>query len=127
MKKRRSVEPAPGTHTPIPADCNTFDRIRTADEARRKKKGSVFHGFGSDAKFEYTRPSKKKIIEQRPPPSAYNLVLEWKGKNMDIKKDNWIRSRSYAPSKGVYNWFYPIPYYCYQSIAYNFNIDDRNL
>ena len=30
MLKRRSVEPAPGTHTPIPADCTTFDRIRTA-------------------------------------------------------------------------------------------------
>lgn len=75
--KKKSVEPAPGTHTPIPADCTTFDRIRTADEARRKKKDKkiVFHGFGSDAKFEYTRPSKKKIVEERPPPSAYNLVL----------------------------------------------------
>jgi hypothetical protein len=84
MKKRRSVEPAPGTHTPIPGDCTTFDRIRTTAEGRQKKKDSkvVFNGFGSDAKFEYTRPSKKKIVEERPPPCTYNLVLEWKGKNM---------------------------------------------
>lgn len=106
MLKRKSVEPAPGTHTPIPADCFTFDRIWTAEEAKRKKKSdkkSVFNGFGSDSRFPYTRANKKKIIEQRPPPSAYNLVLEWKGKNMDIKKDNWIRSRSYGPSKSVYH------------------------
>lgn len=63
MKKRRSVEPAPGTHTPIPLGYNTFDRIMTADQLKKKKNDkSVFHGFGSDAKFEYTRPSKKKII-----------------------------------------------------------------
>lgn len=65
MKKRHSVEPAPGTHTPIPCDCITFDRIRTADESRQRKKDdkkTVFNGFGSDAKFEYTRASKKKII-----------------------------------------------------------------
>lgn len=48
----------------------------TADLAKRKKKDkSVFHGFGSDAKFEYTRPSKKKIIEERPAPCNYNMVL----------------------------------------------------
>lgn len=104
MKKRHSVEPAPGTHTPIPCDCITFDRIRTADEARKKKKDkTVFNGFGSDAKFEYTRTSKKKIIEQRPAPSTYNIVLEWKGKNMELKKNNWIRSRSYGPTKSVYH------------------------
>lgn len=81
--KRRSVQPAPGTHTPIPVDCTTFDRIRTADEVQRKKKDkSVFNGFGSDARFEYTRESKKKIMEERPAPCNYNLVLEWKGKNM---------------------------------------------
>jgi hypothetical protein len=74
--KRKSVEPAPGTHTPIPAGYTTFDRIMTADMAKRKKKDkSVFHGFGSDAKFEYTRPSKKKIIEERPAPCNYNMVL----------------------------------------------------
>jgi hypothetical protein len=48
----------------------------TADLIKRKKKDkSTDNGFGSDAKFEYTRPSKKKIVEQRPPPSAYNMVL----------------------------------------------------
>ncbi len=97
------MQPAPGTHTPIPVDCTTFDRIRTADEAQRKKKDkSVFNGFGSDARFEYTRESKKKIMEERPAPCNYNLVLEWKGKNMEIKKNNWIRSRSYGPTKSVY-------------------------
>lgn len=64
IQKRRSVEPAPGTHTPIPVEVNTFDRIMTTQTLKRKKKGKeVFNGFGSDAKFEYTRPAKKKIIE----------------------------------------------------------------
>jgi hypothetical protein len=63
----------------------------------------VFHGFGSDAKFEYTRPSKKKIIEERPAPCAHNLVLEWKGKNMEVKSNNWIRSRSTGFSQSVYH------------------------
>lgn len=76
MKKRHSFEPAPGTHTPLPLGYNTFDRIMTAEMINRKKKDkSPFHGFGSDAKFEYTRPSKKKIIEQKPAPSCYNLAL----------------------------------------------------
>jgi hypothetical protein len=36
----------------------------TTEALKRKKKGKeVFNGFGSDAKFEYTRPAKKKIIE----------------------------------------------------------------
>lgn len=30
LSKRRSVEPAPGTHTPIPSAYVTFDRIMTA-------------------------------------------------------------------------------------------------
>jgi hypothetical protein len=83
LRKRHSVEPAPGTHTPIPLGYTTFDRIMTADLARKKRndKSSV-HGFGLDSKFEYTRPSKKKIIETRPAPSNYNMVLEWKGKQM---------------------------------------------
>jgi hypothetical protein len=76
----------------------------TAEQLRRKKKDkSTFHGFGSDAKFEYTRPSKKKIIEQRPAPCAYSLGLEWKGKNMDLRGNNWIRSRSYGRSQSVYH------------------------
>lgn len=104
MKKRRSVEPAPGTHTPIPLGYNTFDRIMTAELVKRKKNDkSVSHGFGSDSKFEYTRPSKKKIIETRPAPCAYNMVLEWKGKKMDLRGNNWIRARSLGRSQSVYH------------------------
>jgi hypothetical protein len=62
MAKRRSVEPAPGTHTPIPAGYTTFERIMTAGQVKRKKKDMTSTGFGTDSKFEYTRPSKKKII-----------------------------------------------------------------
>jgi hypothetical protein len=52
MQKRWSVQPAPGTHTPIPCNVATFDRIRTADELKRKKKDrSVSSGFGLDARF----------------------------------------------------------------------------
>lgn len=98
------MEPAPGTHTPIPLGYNTFDRIKSACETSRKRKDkTVFNGFGSDAKFEYTRPSKKKIVEVRPQPTAYNLVLEWKGKGMDLRGNNWIRARSQGRSQSVYH------------------------
>ena len=104
-----SVQPAPGTHTPIPLGYSTFDRIMTADRATRartassEKKTRVFHGFGSDAKFEYTRPNKKKILEKRPAPCDHEMVLEWKGKNMQLRGHNWIRARSVARSRSVYH------------------------
>jgi len=49
----------------------------TAQVEKRKKKEKpiIFNGFGSDSKFEYNRPNKKIIVEERPAPSAYNLVL----------------------------------------------------
>ena len=104
LAKRRSVQPAPGTHTPIPLEYNTFERTFTADLLKRKKKEKqAFNGFGSDSKFEYTRPNKKKIIEVRPAPSAYEMVLEWKGKNMPLAGHNWIRSRSVNTSRSVYH------------------------
>ena len=30
-------------------------------------------------------------------------MIEWKGKNMDAKKNNWIRTRSTGFSASVYN------------------------
>jgi hypothetical protein len=51
LSKRRSVEPAPGTHTPIPAGYTTFERIMTADQTNRKKRDLSHTGFGTDAKF----------------------------------------------------------------------------
>ena len=104
-----SVQPAPGTHTPIPLGYSTFDRIMTADRATRARTASsenktrVFHGFGSDSKFEYTRPNKKKILEKRPAPCDHEMVLEWKGKNMQLRGHNWIRARSVARSRSVYH------------------------
>ena len=110
FKKRLSVQPAPGTHTPIPLGYSTFARIMTADSAMKKRgdtksegKGRVFHGFGSDAKFEYTRPSKKKIVEKRPAPCDHEIMLEWKGKNMEMRGKNWIRARSVGRSRSVYH------------------------
>lgn len=39
----------------------------------KKKKVEKKTGFGTDSKFAYDRPNKKKIIETRPAPSAYRM------------------------------------------------------
>ena len=44
--------------------------------------------FGSDSRFEYTRPQKKKIKEIRPSPASYDLRMLWRGKN-ETKKRDW--------------------------------------
>lgn len=52
ITKRRSVEPAPGTHTPIPLGYSTFDRIMTSElTSRKRKEKSQTTGFGTDSKF----------------------------------------------------------------------------
>ena len=62
-----------------------------------------FHGFGSsDAKFIYGRTSKSKG-ETRPDPCNYNTMIEWKGKGLDAKKNNWVRCLSAGPSRTVYH------------------------
>jgi hypothetical protein len=100
MKKHRSV-PGPSNYSPCPLEYNTFNRV--AVSAPKRKKSLTKNGFGSDSRFPYTRENKKKILEVRPPPSAYNMMIEWKGKNMDIKKNNWIRTRSTGFSQSVYH------------------------
>lgn len=101
-KKRMSV-PGPLSYDHIPLEYPTFRRIQVSE--KKKKKPDTKKCFGSDAKFAYDRPSKKKIVETRPSPGAYKLEIEWKGKNMDVKKNNWIRTRStgFNSSRSVYH------------------------
>ena len=54
----------------------TFDSIKHSP----KKEKEVQKGFGTDAKFTYTRIDKKKIKEERPSPNSYNTIIPWKGK-----------------------------------------------
>lgn len=54
---------------------STFDQL-----AVDNKKPSKKLYFGSDTRFEYTRPNKKKIVEKRPAPSEYNTLYEWRSK-----------------------------------------------
>lgn len=100
MKKNKSV-PGPSNYIPCPVEYGTFDRIKSSEKQRKKKENK--NGFGSDAKFAYQRTPKKKILEVRPAPTAYNTGIEWKGKDMDVKKNNWIRTRSTGFSEGVYH------------------------
>ena len=58
--KRDEIKPAPGTHSPMNTTLSTFDQLAT--EFKRPTK---VHLLGTDAKFEYTRENKKKIIEKR--------------------------------------------------------------
>lgn len=69
----------------------------------RRKKNLTTTGFGTDAKFPYERKSKTVIKEERPAPTAYNTGIEWKGKNMETRKNNWVRSVSTGLSKSIYN------------------------
>ena len=62
----------------------TFEQLATELEKPCKQKL-----FGTDAKFEYTRESKKKSIEKRPAPSSYSTTIEWKGKDVSPKKTIW--------------------------------------
>ena len=48
----------------------TFDQI-----SEDHKKPDKRRHFGGDSRFEYTRTQKKKIVEKRPSPSAYNTML----------------------------------------------------
>lgn len=62
----------------------TFDQL-----AQELAKPTKKHYLGTDARFEYTREQKKKILEQRPSPSNYKTTLEWKGKDVSPKKTLW--------------------------------------
>lgn len=41
----------------------------------KSKKKENKNGWGTDAKFTYERPPKKKIIEVRPAPSTYKMEI----------------------------------------------------
>lgn len=85
---------------------NTFDRLKVEDEKIKKKVGKSkkpIQGFGSsDAKFEYSRTKKSKV-DLRPDPCNYNTMIEWKGKGLDTKKNNWVRCLSAGPSRSIYH------------------------
>ena len=101
--KKRLSEPDPGSYSPCPLDVTTFDRIKTADLISKRKKDKTSTGFGTDAKFPYQRVNKIVIKEQRPPPTNYNTGIEWKGKNMETRSNNWVRSVSTGFTKSIYN------------------------
>lgn len=64
--------PAPGTYNPV-------DMFKTFDSLNKTSKESTGKslGFGTDARFEYTRASKKQK-EKGPGPMSYNTTFEWK-------------------------------------------------
>ena len=102
MKKAKK-KPGPSSYRP--ASAGTFDRVKLDTERDRKKRSkSLNKGFGTDAKFEYCRVSKKKIIEERPDPTKYDLRITWRGKKDETKKHGWnsfLSTRSNSMS--VYN------------------------
>jgi len=55
--KRENIKPASGTYSPMNVTISTFDRL--ANEALKPNKKQL---FGCDARFEYTRENKKKIV-----------------------------------------------------------------
>lgn len=98
MRQRDSVKPAPGTHSPMNTTLTTFDQL-AQDLAKASKKQYL----GTDARFEYTRAQKKKILEQRPSPSNYQTTIEWKGKGVSPKKTTWDSLIWHGHSSSVYH------------------------
>lgn len=45
--------------------------------------------FGTDARFQYTRPDKKKIKQKRPDPISYKTTYEWRVKKGSPKFKPW--------------------------------------
>ena len=84
LKKRDAIKPAPGTHSPMNTTLHTFDQL-----SKELDKSTKVKNFGGDARFEYTRENKKKIIETRPAPSSYRTLYDWKGKDVSPKKTIW--------------------------------------
>lgn len=80
----------PGPSSYRPASAGTFARKELDIKKDLKKNSkSLNKGFGTDAKFEYCRPSKKKIVETRPTPTKYDLSIPWKGKADSTKNKGW--------------------------------------
>ena len=85
--KRDRVKPTVGTYNPLNQSYRTFDSISrssSTSSVKRKK-----NGFGSDTKFPYMRPDKKKIKEVRPSPASYETGVIWKGKNYKSDSKQW--------------------------------------
>ena len=98
FSQRDAVKPAPGTHSPFNMTLNTFDKVKKDNEKSAKR-----NHFGLDSKFEYTRPTKKKILEKRPDPSSYTTMMEWKGKDVSPKKNTWNSMIWKGQSSSVYH------------------------
>jgi hypothetical protein len=96
--QRDSVKPASGTYSPMNVTLTTFDRL--ANETAKPTKKQY---FGSDARFEYTRQNKKKIVEKRPDPSSYATTVDWKGKDVSPKKQLWTELVWRGQTHGVYH------------------------
>ena len=78
----------------------TFDSISQSPKNKEKK----VDYFGNDARFEYTRPDKKKIKEIRPSPNMYNTIMDWKGKKSPKNSKGWYDSVSKGfATLSVYN------------------------
>jgi hypothetical protein len=96
--KRDEIKPAPGTHSPMNTTLTTFDQLAT-----EFKKPTKVNYLGKDAKFEYTRENKKKIVEKRPDPSSYTTTMEWKGKDVSPKKTSWSELVWKGHSQSIYH------------------------
>ena len=90
-------KPNPASYTPCQSSYNTFDSMSNSPKKEAK------NGFGSDARFPYIRPNKKKIIEKRPDPISYNTTIRWKGKKDSPKKKSWNESLWKGSQSSIYH------------------------
>lgn len=91
--KREQTLPAPGTYSPLNATFTTFDLIENyAKKSEKSKSKEKASGFGTDARFEYTRPDLKKIKQKRPDPISYNTAYGWRQKKGSPKNKPWNQS-----------------------------------
>ena len=99
LTKRESKEPSPSSYAPVYRSYNSFEAI----SKKSPKEKQIKNGFGSDARFPYVRPNKKKIVEKRPAPSRYETKIDWKGKDISPKKKEWVKMIWKGSPPKVYN------------------------
>lgn len=82
-------KPTANTYSPFNQSFRSFELTQRTIDLSPKKSIEKKNWFGSDSKFEYTRPSKKKIKEIRPSPASYSTIISWRSKGEKRNSKDW--------------------------------------
>lgn len=84
-KKKNEKFPTALSYDPLSLD-NTFARISKENEKKKGNSKAKTHFFGLQDRFQDPKKFKSKSHVNIPGPGAYNVLIEWEGKE-EPKKD----------------------------------------